>query len=211
MAGTYIALAQEASRQGLLGDTETWQQLAMKHGKVDIALYDAIIMAAGKTQNASAAVACFDRAKKAVRPRLSTFNAMIQAVGNEGLRPAERWFAKTIEAGLRPDRLTFTAMVHVAAKHRDLQSAEGWFRAAQNAGIEADLIMYTALLDSAAKASKPHLADLWFEELTAQGLVPDAVAYTTLMEAHARAGAMSRAEEFFKEIASFELRGEKMR
>lgn len=211
MAGTYIALAQEASRQGLLGDTETWQQLAMKHGKVDIALYDAIIMAAGKTQNASAAVACFDRAKKAVRPRLSTFNAMIQAVGNEGLRPAERWFAKTIEAGLRPDRLTFTAMVHVAAKHRDLQSAEGWFRAAQNAGIQADLIMYTALLDSAAKASKPHLADQWFEELTAQGLVPDAVAYTTLMEAHARAGAMSRAEEFFKEIASFELRGEKMR
>ncbi|CAK8997705.1 unnamed protein product [Durusdinium trenchii] len=207
---TYIALAQESSKQGLLNETQSWQKLAKKHGlPEDIAFYDAVLTACAKSPYVKAshrlAVETFERAQQApVKLRLTTFNAMINAVGREGLRLAERWFAKTIEAGLRPDRVTFTIMVSVAAKHRDLQSAEGWFRAAQDAGIKADVVMYSALLDAAAKTGKPDLADEWFKELLAQGLIPDTVAYTTLMEAHARAGEMTRARGYFAEMESFE-------
>lgn len=46
------------------------------------------------------------------RLRLNTFNALIDAVGrHEGLKSAERTFAKIIEEGLRPDRVTFTMML----------------------------------------------------------------------------------------------------
>ena len=86
-------------------------------------------------------------------------------------KPVCSSFSPCSQAGLRPDRVTFTIMVSVAAKHRDLQSAEGWFRAAQDAGIKADVVMYSALLDAAAKTGKPDLADEWFKELPAQGVI----------------------------------------
>jgi len=208
---TYVSLAQEASKKGLLEETQNWQKLALKYGlPEDIALYEAVIMAcANSDAKSSADVArqSFERAKKIpkLKLRLNTFNALIDAVGrHEGLKSAERTFAKIIEEGLRPDRVTFTMMVNAAAKHGNLQSAEGWFRAAQDAGIRADVVMYTALLDAAAKAGRADLADEWFQELVEQGLSPDIVSYTTVMEAHARAGKMASAERYFAEMESFD-------
>ena len=51
------------------------------------------------------------------RLRLKTFNALIDAVGkHEGLKAAERTFAKVIDEGLRPDRVTFTMTLGLKPK-----------------------------------------------------------------------------------------------
>eukprot|EP00438_Fugacium_kawagutii_P010613 Skav227437 [mRNA] locus=scaffold203:322672:333507:+ [translate_table: standard] len=121
-------------------ETQSWQHLAQQHGLAeDVRLYEAVLQScaaapastAAGPRPAELARRCFETAKqrrvKRLGPQewweareamagsasltLQTFNALIDAVGrHEGLRSAERTFAKVIEEGLRPDRVTFTVM-----------------------------------------------------------------------------------------------------
>ena len=78
---TYVQLGQEASKQGLK-EAEAWLQLSLDHGlHPDIGMYNAVLAACAKQENATAAVGFFDKAPVTGQRFFFSFGGSLQLKG----------------------------------------------------------------------------------------------------------------------------------
>ena len=92
-----------------------------------------------------------------------TFESLaLAAAKTSDLNAALVWLERAEDAGTRPTRATYTAIIEAAAKKGDLAAAELWLRRAESSGVEADAAILAALRRAAVNISD---ASAWGRKL----------------------------------------------
>eukprot|EP00438_Fugacium_kawagutii_P030894 Skav215847 [mRNA] locus=scaffold1630:151457:153034:- [translate_table: standard] len=137
---------------------------------------------------------------------LHFFSMMVDAAAkSQDFVAAERWFEKTLDAGLEPDLVLFTSMVDAAARTQDMRAAEYWQSRAQTVGFEPNKVMMSTLVKGFALAGRKDKALRWAARAL-ERFGPDLVILNCLIDLHAKGGSLSDAETVLNEILSKGLR-----
>lgn len=88
---------------------------------------------------------------------------------------------------------TFTIMIDVYGKSRQLSRSFSIFHSMCRAGVEPNVITYNALIAACARSNEPSLAYEVFEDMQKQGLRADKFSYGSLIDSYAKSGQVDRA------------------
>lgn len=88
---------------------------------------------------------------------------------------------------------TFTIMIDVCGKSRQLARCFSLFHSMRRAGVEPNLITYNTLISACARSNEPDLAYEVFTDMKESGLVPDKFSYGSLIDSCAKSGQVDRA------------------
>jgi len=104
------------------------------------------------------------------------------------------------DAGVKPNVLSYCAILNVCAKAGDADKAEDWFTGMQNNGIEINTICYNCVIDACAKAGDPERGEVWMRKLKESGLPLTPPSYTTTAQAFAAKGDADNTERILMEM-----------
>jgi len=114
------------------------------------------------------------------------------------------WLQRMLEARIRPDVVTFNAVLAAHAHCGDTEGAKRVLRAFNDYAVEEcpnvrpDVISYNTLISACAQAGQPHEAEAAFEAMKASGIEPDQVSFTSVISAHARTGNPASAQAWLE-------------
>jgi pentatricopeptide repeat protein len=90
---------------------------------------------------------------------------------------------------------TFTIMIDIYGKARQLSRAFSLFYGMQREGFQPNTVTYNAMVAACARNNEPDLAYEVFEEMEASGLTADKFTYGSLIDSCAKCGQVERAFE----------------
>lgn len=90
---------------------------------------------------------------------------------------------------------TFTIMIDVYGRAKQLTRAFSLFYGMARLGIELNLITYNAMIAACARNNEPDLAHEVYAQMQTSGLVPDKFTYASLIDSCAKSGQVERAFE----------------
>ena len=77
------------------------------------------------------------------------------------------------EAKLKPNKISYTAVIDACAKQGEVAKAEGWLPKMQGAGLQPDVISYSTVINACAKAGEAAKAELYLSTMQGAGLQPN--------------------------------------
>uniref|UniRef100_A0A7S0Q162 Pentacotripeptide-repeat region of PRORP domain-containing protein n=1 Tax=Coccolithus braarudii TaxID=221442 RepID=A0A7S0Q162_9EUKA len=119
---------------------------------------------------------------------------------------AAHWLGRMLEANIRPDVVTFNAVLAAHAHCGDIEGSKRVLRAfddyavAECPNVRPDVISYNTLISACSKAGDPAEAEAAFEAMSAAGISPDHVSFTSVISAHARSGSPSSAQKWLERM-----------
>jgi pentatricopeptide repeat protein len=148
--------------------------------KADTKCYNAVLSAVVNSNDIKAAEDLFE--KMQAKKDLVSFNTMIGAYARAGMRQEAYNLFKTMKTfGIKPDKVTITALIKAVLAEDDFTSARQLLKDMKKAGIGADVITYNTVIQALCAKSK------WFEakelvaEMEANGISPNSKTYGLLM------------------------------
>ncbi|CAE8687623.1 unnamed protein product, partial [Polarella glacialis] len=98
---------------------------------------------------------------------------------------ASGWIDKMVSVGLRPNTVSYNAVLKTCSKAGDVAAARLWLDRMLSKSVKPDVISWNSAIAACASAhprAGPE-AEKMFRELVASGLVPDGILLTTLARA----------------------------
>ncbi|CAI7746061.1 unnamed protein product [Closterium sp. NIES-53] len=103
-------------------------------------------------------------------------------------------------AGMRPDVVTYTALMSAYGRAGRAEEAQAVFRDMVMCRIRPTGISYTALIDAYGRAGDVDNAEFLFKEMKRNRNLPSEATFNALLAAHSRAGSMERAEQLLRQM-----------
>ncbi|KAE8650482.1 putative pentatricopeptide repeat-containing protein At1g09680 isoform X2 [Cucumis sativus] len=126
----------------------------------------------------------------------SVFAAILDTAGR--LDVAEQLFDEMQQRGLRPNGITFTALIDGQCRSRRIDSAMNTYHQMLTMGVKPDLVMYNTLLNGLCKVGDVNKARKLVDEMRMVGMKPDKITYTTLIDGYCKEGDLESAMEIRK-------------
>ncbi|CAK0879497.1 unnamed protein product [Prorocentrum cordatum] len=115
-----------------------------------------------------------------------------------GLRAAERWFEKALEAGAAPNLVTFNALIDAAAQEGNLAVAQNWAWRLFRTELGCNLATYEGVIGAAARFGSMAPAENWFSRAVRSGEQPELSTFNAVLRAVAKDGSVHDAEKWFR-------------
>eukprot|EP00557_Chaetoceros_sp_GSL56_P012533 CAMPEP_0176482110 /NCGR_PEP_ID=MMETSP0200_2-20121128/3198_1 /TAXON_ID=947934 /ORGANISM="Chaetoceros sp., Strain GSL56" /LENGTH=1118 /DNA_ID=CAMNT_0017878399 /DNA_START=2367 /DNA_END=5720 /DNA_ORIENTATION=+ len=148
--------------------------------KADTKCYNVVLSAIANSNDIEAAQDLFE--KMPAKKDLVSFNTMIGAYARAGMRQeAYAQFKMMKNSGVKPDKVTITALIKAVLTDDDFDSARQLLKDMKKAGIGADVVTYNTVIQALCAKSK------WFEakelvaEMETNGISPNSKTYGLLM------------------------------
>lgn len=148
--------------------------------KADTKCYNAVLSAVTNANDIEVAEELFENMQ--AKKDLVSYNTMIGAYARAGMRQEAYSLFKTMKnAGIKPDKVTITALIKAVLADNDFTSARQLLKDMKKAGIGADVVTYNTVIQALCSKSK------WFEakelvaEMEANGISPNSKTYGLLM------------------------------
>lgn len=103
-----------------------------------------------------------------------------------------------MDAGHKPDIVSFNLVIRAHAKKGDVRGAEKWFTRMVERGIQPTLCSYNTVLDACAKADDPEALETWIQRMLERKIEPNVISYATAIYASARRGEEAQAEKWLR-------------
>ena len=114
---------------------------------------------------------------------------------------AEMWCLEMRQAGLRPDVVTYTALIGACARANDVAVAERWLQELLEADdVAKDNVSFCMTVDACARAGEVARAKHWLRQVEEAGLPATHICLGTLMHAFAKAGDVPGAEKAIEAV-----------
>ncbi len=163
----------------------------------DTTCYNIALSAAtknGATEGLQAAVLLFDSMSEPRKPEagrrpekdLISYNTMIGALAKAGRsRDAFTIFYSMKEAGVKPDKFTYTSLVDACENDVDVQEL---LYDMKEQGVEPDVVTYNTIIKFLCEQYKWYEAKTLVTEMESRGIAPDSMTYGLLMNGLLKAG-----------------------
>ncbi|XP_024377990.1 uncharacterized protein [Physcomitrium patens] len=127
-------------------------------------------------------------------------SALLNCVKDGRMRDAMTIFKRFEGAGLKPDVVSYTALIQGFGKLKSYNKVTDVFSRMQRNRCPPDLKLCTVLISTYGNGGLPVLAESAMQYAQAQGLQPDAIAYTALVHAYAQEGLWEEAEKTLSDM-----------
>ncbi|KAL2632836.1 hypothetical protein R1flu_004315 [Riccia fluitans] len=127
------------------------------------------------------------------KPNLVTYNTLMKACSQDP-KSLKDIMDNVTEAGLTPDRTSWSTLIDAYGSKGNLQEAINAFDCMRKAGITPDLVAYTSIIKACVQAKDADLAFRFFHELKEVGLRPNKVTYNTLFKAQRKCRKLSEVQ-----------------
>jgi pentatricopeptide repeat protein len=133
---------------------------------------------------------------------LKNFNYYLQVLTRQNKIPqAEEAFKKMQELGIIPDIETYTHLLTIHAKNKDIENSEKIFEIISSKFIPNKMV-YNSLLLAYVKNKKLNEGEAIIREMKEKGLKPDIVCYTTLIHGFNKVGNYDKCWELYHEASN---------
>jgi pentatricopeptide repeat protein len=105
-----------------------------------------------------------------------------------------------IDAGIKGDVISYTAIIDACAKAGNIARAEAWLQKMLDAGVEANVVTFGALIHACARLGDATRAEHWLEQMQIAGVKANAVTYNAVMSACTKSGDVDRAEKWLNKM-----------
>ncbi|KAH9565226.1 hypothetical protein CY35_04G067300 [Sphagnum magellanicum] len=167
--------------------------------KPDARMYNYMIHMYGKAGKAAEAQALIRQMKGLGLPMSAvTFNSLMSF--QKTVPGAEATLRQMQLANIKPDVVTYTALINAYSKSRRVEEAQGVFQEMVASGLRPTRMTYNTLLDAYAKAKEVQGAETVLKKMTKDRCRPDIHSYTTLMAAYVNVGDMKKAEGLMEKM-----------
>ena len=106
-------------------------------------------------------------------------------------------------AGLKPDLISYNALISAFEKGVQHEQAEHTFRMMQAKGITPDVVTYSAMVSVYEKARRWQTALQVFAEMRQQGIEPNVLTWSAAISACGRVGQWVQAFELFRSMLAY--------
>jgi len=113
---------------------------------------------------------------------------------------AEHWLSQMTTLGVKPNIVSYNAVLNACAKNGDIARAESWLAKAIDAGVMPDVISYNTLITAFCKEDKVDLAHALLKGMDGKGITPTTVSYIAVMQAYSRLGKPQEVEGILSEM-----------
>ncbi|THG09889.1 pentatricopeptide repeat-containing protein At5g27270 isoform X2 [Camellia sinensis] len=120
------------------------------------------------------------------------YNTFIKA-----MLKAASLYEHMLSSGVVPSIQTYSIMISVYGRGRNLNKAVEMFNTARSMGVSLDEKAYTNLICYYGKAGKVHEASFLFGKMQEEGIKPGKVSYNIMMNVYATAGLHCETKELF--------------
>mmetsp|Transcript_93126 Transcript_93126/g.290313 ORF Transcript_93126/g.290313 Transcript_93126/m.290313 type:complete len:408 (+) Transcript_93126:81-1304(+) len=128
-------------------------------------------------------------------------HTLIHACSKLNSSGAALWCAlRMVRIGLKPNTVTFNALLDCAAKTCDVALATRLWDLMQDLNVSPNSITYNTMMNVCAKAKNARLAEWWLERMCADGMPACAVSFHIVIAAYANVGQFEKAESWFKKM-----------
>jgi pentatricopeptide repeat protein len=176
--------------------------------------FNTVISACGSQGDCAGAEMWLDRlSENSIAPDIVSYTCMLHAFAkigrththadmkSNGLRipavvGAERIWKRMLDADIKPNIRSFSAMIDVCSKAGDALAAAKTLEQMPSQGVLPDLRAFSSVIDAFARLGDGANAVYWFDRMVAANIRPDAKAFTAVIDAFSKAGNMNKAKEW---------------
>jgi len=113
---------------------------------------------------------------------------------------SEKWLLKMLEAGIRGDTISYTAMINACARTGDVQKAESWLCRMLEDGIEPNVITFNAMIAACAKTNQGLRGVSWLEKMKRANVLPNSFSYNSAAKPFVAKGDYRKVEELMADM-----------
>jgi len=113
---------------------------------------------------------------------------------------AEQWLTKMLEAGVKANVQSYSAVVSAFAKVGDAAGAEKWLLKMLESGIRGDTISYTAMINACARSGDAQKAEEWLVKMLEDGVEPNVITFNAVIAACAKKNLGRRAVDWLEKM-----------
>ncbi|XP_077217484.1 tetratricopeptide repeat (TPR)-like superfamily protein isoform X2 [Tasmannia lanceolata] len=129
-----------------------------------------------------------------LRPTVATFNILMKACGTDYCHAKDVMDEMRV-AGLSPNHISWSILIDICGRSRDIKGAMQAFKTMRDAGINPDVVAYTTVIKACVENKNLKIAFSLFEEMKRYQIRPNLVTYNTLLRARSRYGSLREVQQ----------------
>eukprot|EP00408_Alexandrium_pacificum_P050510 CAMPEP_0171252814 /NCGR_PEP_ID=MMETSP0790-20130122/51366_1 /TAXON_ID=2925 /ORGANISM="Alexandrium catenella, Strain OF101" /LENGTH=280 /DNA_ID=CAMNT_0011720589 /DNA_START=96 /DNA_END=934 /DNA_ORIENTATION=+ len=138
-------------------------------------------------------------------------HSLIHACSKMGSPAGAIWCAlRMVRTGLKPNIVTFNALLDTAAKTGDIGLAKRLWELVVDLGLGPNSITYNTMINAYAKANEVRLAEEWLNKMLVDGMPMCAMSFQSVIAAFTRVGDYERAEGWFSAMKQSGVRPDRV-
>merc|ERR1719321_1560072 len=107
-----------------------------------------------------------------------------------------------LDAGIRGDTISYTAMINACARVGDVQKAEDWLVKMLEDGVEPNVITFNAVIAAAAKTGQGRRAENWLDKMRRAEVIPNSFSYNSAAKPFVALGDYKKVEQLMASLRS---------
>ncbi|PIA25986.1 hypothetical protein AQUCO_10200039v1 [Aquilegia coerulea] len=205
---TCTAIIDAYADKGLWTEAEAvfFRKMASLACKKDVAEYNVMIKAYGKSKLYDRAISLFENMRSnGTCPDECTYNSLVQMLGNARLvDPARNFLAEMQEAGFKPRCPTFSAVITGCTRLGQMSDAVEVYREMTKAGVQPNEVVYGSLINGFAEAGMVEEALEYFHAMEEVGIHANQIVLTSLIKAYSKVGCLEAAQKLYGKMLNME-------
>ena len=181
-----------------------FKEYVQRGGKYLADMFDPLLFVHNRRAEPHHVARCFDDLQRnhGFIPKLSSWNIVISTYTRIGdVQGAMTWFARMLEAGIKPSTETYTYLMQMYGKKGDVEAVQRLFQQSEAAGNQPDLTMIDALVLVLVKNDMLDEARKLVEEaLRVKSKQHRTYMWNYIMDAYAHRGDLVRVKEIHKRM-----------
>merc|ERR1719359_1154001 len=109
---------------------------------------------------------------------------------------------RMLEADIKGDTISYTAMINACARCGDVQKAEDWLVKMLEDGVEPNVITFNAVIAACAKKGDGHRAESWLKKMKQADVFPNSFSYNSAAKPFVALGDYHKVEQLMADLRS---------